>query len=234
MKYEKLYEWLKDTDSNMTFVRDCDRQENLMKVSYNSRIDLIFHQRVIDAHVLSSKLPFYYCGIYNKQDGKLYDTAFPLRGNLLAIETWKTRQSMQKEYNKAIHRYLIQYLEENADKIRESLPEDESPEKKYKWCNDDDFKEFARERFPSGLKSEDISFKIHCIFEFAGQMSLIRYVDNPSESVKEEAERFLASNQDLVRCIIREHDRLKYYLKRWESLNNGDSHKAEGERVCEI
>lgn len=36
MKYEKLYEWLKDTDSNMTFVRDCDRQENLMKVSYNS------------------------------------------------------------------------------------------------------------------------------------------------------------------------------------------------------
>ena len=80
MKFEKLYAWLKDPKSNLTFVRDYDRQENFMKVSFSEKIDLIYHQRVIDAHALAPKLPFFYCGLYNKQDGKLYASEFPLKG----------------------------------------------------------------------------------------------------------------------------------------------------------
>ena len=118
MKFEKLYEWLKDTDSNLTFVRDIDRQENFMKVSYSKKIDLIYHQRVIDAHALAPKLPFYNCGLYNKQDGKLYDTEFPLRGNLKAIESGETRNTLQKKFDQDVRRYLVQYFEENADTIR--------------------------------------------------------------------------------------------------------------------
>ena len=86
MKFEKLYAWLKDLKSNLTFVRDYDRQENFMKVSFSEKIDLIYHQRVIDAHALAPKLPFFYCGLYNKQDGKLYAPEFPLKGNLPEID----------------------------------------------------------------------------------------------------------------------------------------------------
>lgn len=216
MKFEKLYAWLKDTDSNLTFVRDFDRQENFIKVSYSKKIDLIYHQRVIDAHALAPKLPFYYCGLYHKQDGKLYDTEFPLRGNLKAIDSGETRNTLQKKFDQDVRRYLVQYFEKNADTIRESLSEDETRGRKYKWCDDDDLKEYVQDYFQRGIKSEEISYKIHHRFEFLGQMSVIRYVDNPSETVKEEAQWFLESNRDLVRCIIQEHDTLIHDLKQLE------------------
>ena len=234
MKFEKLYAWLKDPKSNLTFVRDYDRQENFMKVSFSEKIDLIYHQRVIDAHALAPKLPFFYCGLYNKQDGKLYASEFPLKGNLPEIDSGETFGYLQKNFNQDVRRYLIQYFEKNADTIRKSLSADKALGKVYRWCNEEELKLEAQDCFRKGIKSEDISYKIHFHFEFLGQMSMIRYVDNPSEIVKDEAEWFLAANRDLVRCIIQEHDVIERYLKQWESLNNGDSHKEEGERVCEI
>ena len=77
-------------------------------------------------------------------------------------------------------------------------------------------KEYVQDYFQRGIKSEEISYKIHRRFEFLGQMSVIRYVDNPSETVKEEAQWFLESNRDLVRCIIQEHDTLIHHLKQLE------------------
>lgn len=97
MKFEKLYAWLKDPKSNITFVRDYDRQENFMKVSFSEKIDLIYHQRVIDAHALAPKLPFFYCGLYNKQDGKLYASEFPLKVNLPEIDSGETFGYLQKK-----------------------------------------------------------------------------------------------------------------------------------------
>ena len=115
-----------------------------------------------------------------------------------------------------MRRYLVQYFEKNADTIRESLSEDETRGREYKWCDDDDLKEYVQDYYRRGIKSEEISYKIHRRFEFLGQMSVIRYVDNPSETVKEEAQWFLESNRDLVRCIIQEHDMLKHHLKQLE------------------
>lgn len=233
MKFEKLYAWLKDSDSNLTFVRDYDRQENFMKVSFSKKIDLIYHQRVIDAHALAPKLPFYYCGIYNKKDGKLYASEFPLRGNLPEIDSGETFSLLQKSFNQDVRRYLVQYFEKNADTIRGSLSVDKALGKVYKWCDEEELKLDAQDCFRKGIKSEDISYKIHFHFEFLGQMSMIRYVDNPSEIVKDEAEWFLEANRDLVRCIIQEHDVLKWYLKQWESLQESNSHKQQEESIYE-
>ena len=233
MKFEKLYAWLKDPDSNLTFVRDYDRQENFMKVSFSKKIDLIYHQRVIDAHALAPKLPFYYCGIYNKKDGKLYASEFPLRGNMPEIDSGDTFSLLQKSFNQDVRRYLVQYFEKKADTIRESLSVDKALGKVYKWCDEEELKLDAQDCFRKGIKSEDISYKIHFHFEFLGQMSMIRYVDNPSEIVKDEAEWFLEANRDLVRCIIQEHDVLKRYLKQWESLQESNSHKQQEESIYE-
>lgn len=233
MKFEKLYAWLKDPDSNLTFVRDYDRQENFMKVSFSKKIDLIYHQRVIDAHALAPKLPFYYCGIYNKKDGKLYASEFPLRGNMPEIDSGDTFSLLQKSINQDVRRYLVQYFEKKADTIRESLSVDKALGKVYKWCDEEELKLDAQDCFRKGIKAEDISYKIHFHFEFLGQMSMIRYVDNPSEIVKDEAEWFLEANRDLVRCIIQEHDVLKRYLKQWESLQESNSHKQQEESIYE-
>ena len=140
---------------------------------------------------------------------------------------------MQKNFNQDVRRYLIQYFEKNADTIRKSLSADKALGKVYRWCNEEELKSEAQDCFRKGIKSEDISYKIHFHFEFLGQMSMIRYVDNPSEIVKDEAEWFLAANQDLVRCIIQEHDVIERYLKEWESVQDSNSHKQQEESVYE-
>ena len=165
------------------------------------------------------------------KDGKLYATEFPLRGNLPEIDSGETFSLLQKSFNQDVRRYLVQYFEKNADTIRGSLSVDKALGKVYKWCDEQELKLDAQDCFRKGIKSEDISYKIHFHFEFLGQMSMIRYVDNPSEIVKDEAEWFLEANRDLVRCIIQEHDVLKWYLKQWESLQESNSHKQQEESI---
>ena len=80
-----LADWLEnDADRHCTVEERGDRK-HLVKVPYDDDFDFLYYQRVCNGNNLSRNQAFYYCGFYNKLDGKLYDLQSVLIGKCPAF-----------------------------------------------------------------------------------------------------------------------------------------------------
>ena len=82
MRIEDLSQWIENDDAKYAVVQENNSRETFVKIPYDEDFDFIYHQRVSTGKNLSRNQSFYYCGIYNKLDGKLYDLQTPLKGSL--------------------------------------------------------------------------------------------------------------------------------------------------------
>ena len=85
MKYADLSTWLENDAAHHCVIEERGDKKNLVKIPYDDDFDFLYYQRVCNGNNLSRTQAFYYCGIYNKLDGRLYDLQSVLKVNCLIL-----------------------------------------------------------------------------------------------------------------------------------------------------
>ena len=71
MKYEDLTRWVENEAARYAVVQEKNAKETFVKIPYDEDFDFIYHQRGYHENSLSRNQAFYYCGLYNKLDGRI-------------------------------------------------------------------------------------------------------------------------------------------------------------------
>ena len=155
MKFEDLSQWIENDDARYAVVQENNSRETFVKIPYDEDFDFIYHQRVSTGKNLSRTQAFYYCGVYNKLDGKLYDLQNPLKGNLSDLNSGKTIRTLQDEFEAAVRSFINNIVDNNVDNLRSPFFENESYQQKL-----DHFKEYyaeavIRQKFLDGESAEE-------------------------------------------------------------------------------
>lgn len=137
MKFEDLSQWIENDDARYAVVQENNSGETFVKIPYDEDFDFVYHQRVSTGKNLSRNQAFYYCGIYNKLDGKLYDLQNPLKGSLPELDSGKTIRTLQDEFEAAVRSFINNIVDNNVDNLRSPFFENESYQQKL-----DHFKEY--------------------------------------------------------------------------------------------
>ena len=90
MRIEDLSQWIANDDARYAVVQENNSRETFVKIPYDEDFDFIYHQRGHRENSLSRNQAFYYCGLYNKLDGMVYDLQNPLKGSLSDLDSGKT------------------------------------------------------------------------------------------------------------------------------------------------
>ena len=93
MRIEDLSQWVENDDARYAVVQENNSRETFVKIPYDEDFDFIYHQRGHHGNSLSRNQAFYYCGLYNKLDGMVYDLQNPLKGSLPELDSGKTIRS---------------------------------------------------------------------------------------------------------------------------------------------
>ena len=93
-------------------------KKNLVKIPYDDDFNFLYYQRVYNGNNLSRTQAFYYCGLYNKLDGKLYDLQSVLKGKLPELDSGKTIRTIQDEFESAVRCFINDIVDNNVDNLR--------------------------------------------------------------------------------------------------------------------
>ena len=97
MRIEDLSQWIENDEVHHCVVEEKGDKKNLVKIPYDDDFNFLYYQRVYNGNNLSRTQAFYYCGLYNKLDGKLYDLQSVLKGKLPELDSGKTIRTIQDE-----------------------------------------------------------------------------------------------------------------------------------------
>ena len=159
MRIEDLSQWVENDDARYAVVQENNSRETFVKIPYDEDFDFIYHQRGHHGNSLSRNQAFYYCGLYNKLDGMVYDLQNPLKGNLSDLDSGKTIRTLQDEFEAAVRSFINNIVDNNVDNLRSPFFENESYQQKL-----DHFKEYyaeavIRQKFLDGESAEDVKFQ---------------------------------------------------------------------------
>ena len=143
MRIEDLSQWIENDDARYAVVQENNSRETFVKIPYDEDFDFIYHQRGHRENSLSRNQAFYYCGLYNKLDGMVYDLQNPLKGSLSDLDSGKTIRTIQDEFESAVRCFINDIVDNNVDNLRSPFFENESYQQKL-----DHFKEFRRCEIP--------------------------------------------------------------------------------------
>lgn len=213
MTYTDLADWLENDADRHCIVEERGDRKNLIKVPYDDDFDFLYYQRACNGNNLSRNQAFYYCGFYNKLDGRLYDLQSVLRGKCPELYSGKTIRSIQDEFQTAVRGFIENIVDNNVDNLRSPFFEDASYQQKF-----DHFREYyvdseVRQRFLNDGTADDVKF--HCDYDCNRfeEAQMIRYLKYPTAAVEEAATEYWQTHQDdmLLKLYMNEHvrDRLE-------------------------
>lgn len=126
MRIEDLSQWIENDDARYAVVQENNSRETFVKIPYDEDFDFIYHQRGHHGNSLSRNQAFYYCGLYNKLDGMVYDLQTPLKGSLPELDSGKTIRTLQDEFEAAVRSFINNIVDNNVDNLRSPFFENES------------------------------------------------------------------------------------------------------------
>ena len=225
MKYADLSTWLENDAAHHCVIEERGDKKNLVKIPYDDDFDFLYYQRVCNGNNLSRTQAFYYCGIYNKLDGRLYDLQSVLKGKLPDIDSGKTVFSLRDDFEASVRSFITNIVDDNVDNLRSPFFEDESYQQKL-----DHFKEYyaesaVRQKFLDGEIADDVKF--HCDYDCDRfeEAQIIRYLKYPSAAVEEAATEYWQTHQDDMLLELYKNDHIKDCLEKLEAQEDTRFHR---------
>ena len=225
MTYADLADWLENDAARYAIVQEKNAKETFVKIPYDEDFDFIYHQRGYHENSLSRNQAFYYCGLYNKLDGMVYDLQDPLDGHLTEIDAGKDIHMLGDEFKSAVREFIENIVDNNIDNLRSPFFEDENYQHRL-----DHFKEYyaeptVRQLFLDGKTSDDVKFGCDYSVGRFEEAQMIRYLKYPTAAVEEAATQYWQTHQDdmLLNLYMNEH--IKDCLEKLEAKEDSRFHR---------
>lgn len=225
MKFEDLSQWIENDDARYAVVQENNSRETFVKIPYDEDFDFIYHQRGHHENSLSRNQAFYYCGLYNKLDGMVYDLQGPLEGNLTEIDSDKDIHMLGEEFKSAVREFIENIVDDNIDNLRSPFFEDDNYQHKL-----DHFKEYyaestVRQLFLDGKTSDDVKFGCEYSCGRFEEAQMIRFLKYPTAAVEEAATQYWQTHQDDMLLDLYMNEHIKDCLEKLEAKEDTRFHR---------
>lgn len=225
MKYEDLSRWIENEGARYAIVQENNERETFVKIPYDEDFDFIYHQRGYHENNLSRNQAFYYCGLYNKLDGMVYDLQDPLDGHLTEIDAGKDIHMVGDEFKSAVCELIERIVDNNIENLRSLFFEDEKYQHRL-----DQFKEYyaentVRQLFLDGKTSEDVKFNCEYSVGRFEEAQMIRYLKYPTATVEEAATQYWQTHQDDMLLDMYMNEHIKDGLEKFEAKEDSIYHR---------
>ena len=225
MTYADFADWLENDAAHHCVVEERGDKKNLVKIPYDDDFDFLYYQRVYNGNNLSRTQAFYYCGLYNKLDGKLYDLQSVLKGKLPELDSGKTIRTIQDEFESAVRSFINDIVDDNVDNLRSPFFENESYQQKL-----DHFKEYyaeavIRQKFLDGESAEDVKFQCDYDCDRFEESQMIRFLKYPTAAVEEAATGYWQTHQDDMLLDLYMNEHVKDCLEKLEAQEDTRFHR---------
>ena len=225
MRIEDLSQWIENDDARYAVVQENNSRETFVKIPYDEDFDFIYHQRGHHGNSLSRNQAFYYCGLYNKLDGMVYDLQNPLKGSLPELDSGKTIRTLQDEFEAAVRSFINNIVDNNVDNLRSPFFENESYQQKL-----DHFKEYyaeavIRQKFLDGESAEDVKFQCDYDCGRFEEAQMIRFLKYPTAAVEEAATEYWQAHQDDMLLDLYMNDHVRDCLEKLEAKEDTRFHR---------
>ena len=225
MRIEDLSQWIENDEAHHCVVEEKGDKKNLVKIPYDDDFNFLYYQRVYNGNNLSRTQAFYYCGLYNKLDGKLYDLQSVLKGKLPELDSGKTIRTIQDEFESAVRSFINDIVDNNVDNLRSPFFENESYQQKL-----DHFKEYyaeavIRQKFLDGESAEDVKFQCDYDCDRFEESQMIRFLKYSTAAVEEAATGYWQTHQDDMLLDLYMNEHVKDCLEKLEAQEDTRFHR---------
>ena len=225
MKYEDLTQWVENEAARYAVVQEKNAKETFVKIPYDEDFDFIYHQRGYHENSLSRNQAFYYCGLYNKLDGMVYDLQGPLEGNLTEIDSGKDIHMLGEDFKSAVREFIENIVDDNIDNLRSPFFEDDNYQHKL-----DHFKEYyaestVRQLFLDGKTSDYVKFGCEYSCDRFEEAQMIRYLKYPTAAVEDAATGYWQTHQDDMLLSLYMNEHIKDCLEKLEAKEDTRFHR---------
>lgn len=218
---EEFKKWLDSENGNMFSFKENNASYGIMKVPKADGFYYLYTQCNYGKDSIVRNRRFEYSGIYNQEDGLIYDSHGYFRKLFPEMEHNESLGQMSDTVTDKVQRLIWQTIGNDRSKLSITELSDkgkESLDTAAKYSVDGK----ARELFLQGVNSSE-AVGYTCDFQFGGwsESDLLEYIRNPPGFIERQAREYIDTHQEDILWEFQRNDLVAASMKRMEA--NEDS-----------
>lgn len=224
---EEFEKWLHCDDYKPLTYQDRGTFITHLKVPRDEHFDYLYWQKNYRGTALERNNGFEYTGIYNKNDGLIYDAHNRFQKISPQIEFSKSISVMESELNEAVRTIIDSNINNDRNNLTVVRITDFEKEADLIHFKQHLAPKAARKLFLDGTSPEDIVF--HCDYEYKGwtEDDLLDFIRSGEQFEISEATEYIASHQEEMLMQFLEHDLIKKKLQAIEDDPQNRLHRIK-------